>query len=117
MELNTTTDGWSDPIDESPVELSTGWHYGSVVHTGGGIYNRIFHSTDNPYGDSEDGDVRYEIGYDDTFRGVAAERYVYDDEFGGWRFDGIVETADVDRQTDEACANAARELMEAYPDD
>ena len=105
--------GWSDPLDESPVENPDGWHHGAVVHTGGGIYCRIWYSQEDPTNtaDADDGDLRFDATYGSNFDGVTIERYEYDGDREMWRFAGTETLEQVPEGSDEACAETARELM------
>jgi hypothetical protein len=109
--------GWTDPLDDSPIETADGWHHGRVVHTGGSIYCRIWHSQDDPTADATDGDQRFEMVYGDTFDGVAIEGYEYNSETERWEHDETVILKRVAEQTDTACAEAAREMMTDHPPD
>lgn len=120
--MGATTDhlsenGWTDPTDDSPIETPDGWYHGSVVHTGGNIYCRTWTDTEAWNPDGEAGDVYHEVAYDDTFRGASVHRYVWNETLGNWDFDGIVAEAEADDQTDVACAELARELMESLDDE
>jgi hypothetical protein len=105
MEKGDLTEfGWEEPVDESPVETPEGWERGTVVHTGGNILNRIW--------DYEGENVRYEVGYDDSFQGAQLTKYEYSKELDNWEFAGNLAHHDSDEQTDTFCAEVAVELMQ-----
>ena len=105
--------GWEDPLDESPIDTPDGWFRGSVAHTGGGIYCRIW-STRSEVGDREpdEPDTYFEAVYGSGFQGVDIDRYEYSEDRSQWRYEGNVISVVVEEQTDAACAELAAELMD-----
>lgn len=105
--------GWEDPLDDSPIDTPDGWFQGSVAHTGGGIYCRIW-STRNEVGNRgpDEPDTYFEAVYGSGFQGVDIDRYKYNEAHSEWRYDGNVTSAKYKEQTDAACAELAAELME-----
>lgn len=102
-------DGWTEPLDESPVETPDGWHYGGVEHTGGNIWCRIWRDYESVE-ELEAGETAHEVIYGSQFDGVGVERYTAP-ENGRLEFDELVTQRDSDEQTDERCAEIATELM------
>lgn len=104
--------GWQDPIDESPIDIPEGWYRGDVVHTGGGIYCRIWRTRedfDEPA--EEESQVYYEVAYNAEFTGASLERYEYNESDGRWQYGGEVKHRSADEMSDQACAEVAEELM------
>ena len=105
--------GWEEPLDESPADNPDGWYWGSVSHTGGGIFCRIW-STRESVGDRGDDepDTYFEVIYGTEFDGVGVNRYEYNDTHNEWQLEETTTTKLHDERTDSACANLAAELME-----
>jgi hypothetical protein len=102
--VNLSEFGWEEPTEESPVKAPSNWQGGEVTHTGGNILNRVWYY--------EGEDIRYEVGYDDSFQGAQLTKYEYNEELDNWEFAGNLAQLDSDEQTDTSCAEAAIELMQ-----
>lgn len=96
---------------EPPVETPDGWYGGHVEHTGGNIWCRIWRTVEDRT--ASDADEYYEVGYNGDFLGASLAKYVSDNDYG-YVWDENIADKDAAEQTDEACAEAARELMEKF---
>lgn len=108
--------GWEEPLDESPVDTPDGWNGGSVVHTGGGIYCRIWTTKTEAQCDTDDPDpdVYYEAVYGREFDGATVEVYEYNDEDDLWERRKELDRDHCSEKTDSDCAEVALELMEDH---
>lgn len=108
--------GWEEPLNGSPIDAPDGWGQGSVVHTGGGIYCRVWSTKTEAQSnaDDPDPDTYYEAAYGREFDGVTIEVYEYREDSGLWeRCDELARSLCSDK-TDSACAETALKLMEAH---
>ena len=108
--------GWEEPLDESPVDTPDGWSGGSVVHTGGGIYCRIWTTKTDTQCDTgdPDPDVYYEAVYGREFDGATIEVYEYNDEDDLWERRKELNRGHCSEKTDSDCAEVALSLMEDH---
>jgi hypothetical protein len=110
--------GFSEPYDESPFSNPPGWYGGAVRQTGGMVMVREWSTTPNHelYKVHDSRPARryeYEVAYGDN-PGVSIQRYEWDPRSGTYVFDGVVDEERVGRNTDQAKARAARELMREH---
>lgn len=103
--------GFTDPLDESPIENPEGWYHGHVVQTGGMIMCRIWSTVKDS---SESTDTYYECAYNTDNKMVSISRYVYSDEREYHIHDGMVDEIHADSRKDTDLAKAAKELMERH---
>jgi len=108
MSQSEIPDQWADI---SPIEAPDGWYGGSVQHTGGNVFNRVWRTVEDP-AEADTGEY-FEVGYDGEFQGASLVRYVSDPNMG-FVWDEHIADEEATAQTDEACAEAALTLMEAY---
>lgn len=101
--------GYEEPFDESPVEVPSGWHGGSVVNTGGHIMCRIWKTwTVGKKGRETEFEVIYNVS---EYPRVDLQAYSWDDEYECYIVDHTVRSRDAGEQDDYAQAEIARELM------
>jgi hypothetical protein len=108
--------GWEEPLDESPVDTPDGWRGGGVVHTGGGIYCRIWTTKTDAQCDTTDPKpgVYYEAVYGDEFDGVVIDVYEYSEDSDLWDRREELDRELCSEETDLCCADIAVELMEKH---
>lgn len=108
--------GWQEPLDESPVDTPDGWRGGSVVHTGGNIYCRIWTTKTEAQTDTEDPEpnVYYETVYGRDFDGATIDVYEYCENSGLWERRKELDRELCSEKTDLDCAEVALELMEKH---
>ncbi|MDT3437878.1 hypothetical protein [Haloarcula sp. 1CSR25-25] len=92
-----------DLIDADAFENPTGWDYGTVVHTGGGIYNRIWKQ--------QRGETTIEVAYDPK-KPSGASAGLYDSN-REWL--GVIKTLELDIQDpdEQDVLDLAIKLMKA----
>jgi hypothetical protein len=94
--MDLTEYGWTEPVDGSPFDLPDGWTGGSVTHTGGNIWCRIWNHPETNI------EVIYNIGDP----GVGVQQGVR-----GEGYDFVTEL-DENASTDEEKIEAARKYIQ-----
>jgi hypothetical protein len=98
--------GFDEPLDESPIDPPEGWEGGEVQQTGGWILNRIWYD-DGP----SDAKVQLRVAYGQDPH-VSAAVYRFEKRRGYREFKEHPITREADENTDEAKAEVAKEIME-----
>jgi hypothetical protein len=108
--------GWEEPLDESPIDTPRGWHGGAVVHTGGGIYCRIWRTKTEDQSNSTDPDpdIYYEAIYGSKFDGATIDVYEYREDTELWERRKELDRELCSEKTDLDCAEVVLELMEKH---
>lgn len=107
---------WEEPLDESPVDTPDGWNGGSIVHTGGNVYCRIWTTKTETQSDTTDPepDVYYEAVYGQEFDGAVIDVYEYREDSDLWERRGELDRKLCSDETDLDCAEVALELMKEH---
>jgi len=103
--------GFTDPLDESPIDTPDGWYHGSVVQTGGMIMCRIWRTVEDSTNTT---DTYYECAYNTDNKMVSISEYTYDSEYGYHSHNGMIDEIRADSRQDQDLAKAAKELMERH---